>query len=440
MGTPNDLTDAELPRSWALAQFDLLLTNATSSERKLPQNQYREGGRFPIVDQGVADVGGFTDDDTLVHPGPYPCIVFGDHTRCLKYVQQAFVQGADGVKVLLPHSQMEPKYLLWVLRALELPSRGYGRHFAALRDRSIRVAPFAEQRRIVEAIETHFSWLDAAVATLERVRVNLRRYRAAVLQSAVEGRLEGNHGSAIEGDTWVPLRECIVSIDQGWSPLCDKHPCVTSDEWGVIKTTSVQPMVFSDSDHKRLPPHFAPRPGIEVRSGDLLVTRAGPRSRVGIACLVRHSRPRLMVCDKVYRLRIDESRTVAAFVELVLNSPALCRSLDSIKSGISDSGVNLTQERFLDLLVPLPPVDRQQSLAAEVDRQLSIVESVDRIVTALQARTSRLRRSVLRVAFEGRLVSQDPCDEPASVLLDRLRCERAAMSSSLKKKLTRSPR
>lgn len=288
-----------------------------------------------------------------------------------------------------------------------------------------RLAPLAEQKRIIEASDSLFTRLDDAVANLERVQRNLKRYRASVLKAAVEGRLvSSGHASSFAPSKWTPLSSVISGLEQGWSPKCDSEPSEDNEVWSIMKTTAVQPMRFDSTQNKRLPEGMEPRSRLEVKSGDMLITRAGPRSRAGVACLVRSTRPRLMICDKVYRFRARAEAMSSAFLEIALNSPTVVAAIDAMKTGISESGTNLTQEGFGRLLVPVPPVHVQHEVEREVERALSITLNLKDVVGSAELRIARLRQSILKWAFEGKLVDQDPSDEPASALLARIRAER----------------
>ncbi len=264
---------------------------------------------------------------------------------------------------------------------------------------SVPVPPLPEQRRIVAEIEKQFTRLEAGVAALRRVQANLKRYRAAVLKAACEGRLVPT------GAEW-PQKEiaaAIQTMDQGWSPKCESAPSNSNATWAVIKTTAIQNLRFLEDENKTLPAPLKPRAHLELMPGDLLVTRAGPHSRVGVACLVKSTRPRLMLCDKAYRLRCKPDVVYPAFLELVLNAPHILDEVNKLKTGISDSGVNLTQKRFGELLIPLPPLGEQPRIVAEVERRLSVVEELEAVVSANLQRATRLRQSILQKAFTGRL-------------------------------------
>ena len=274
-----------------------------------------------------------------------------------------------------------------------------------LADFPVVLLPLLDQEHIVAEIEKQFSRLDEAVANLKRVKANLKRYRAAVLKAAVEGRLVADEFGVASGNNWPlkPIDVAIASMDQGWSPRCDRESSDGLEAWGVIKTTAVQPLSFVQSENKRLPDELMPREHLELAVGDVLVTRAGPRSRVGVACLIRATRPRLILCDKVYRLRARADVAKSAFLELVLNAPHIVDALDVLKTGISDSGVNLTQKRFRELSIPIPPIEEQGRIVTEVERRLSMADESEAQVDANLLRAERLRQAILKRAFGARL-------------------------------------
>ena len=202
------------------------------------------------------------------------------------------------------------------------------------------------------------------------------------------------------------------------------HPSPEDEVWGVIKTTAIQHLAFDEAENKELPEHLKPRPHLSIETGDILVTRAGPRKRVGVACLVRSCRPRLMLCDKAYRLRVDERKLLPKYLEMLLNSPTVLSDVEQLKTGISDSGVNLTQKRFSSLKIPVPSIADQNRTLAEVENILSNIENAEAQIQDVLQRVFALRQSLLKKAFAGQLTVQDPNDEPASVLLDRIKAEK----------------
>ena len=187
------------------------------------------------------------------------------------------------------------------------------------------------------------------------------------------------------GWVWETLESVLLDqsrgrkLQQGWSPKCETSPAGVS-EWGVLKTTAIQAGRFDGSHNKRLPDGLSPRNSIEVHEGDLLITCAGPRNRCGIPALVRHAPQKLMLSGKMYRFRPNESID-SAFLELWLLSPEAQAMIDKMKTGISDSGLNLTHDRFLALPVPVPPMPVQLQIVRFVEEQLSRVEAAHALLS-----------------------------------------------------------
>lgn len=146
----------------------------------LKRNQYENSGSYPIVDQGRGKIAGFTCDETkLVRD--VPGIVFGDHTREIKYVDYFFVPGADGVKWIRTVDGISIRYLFHCLTSLSIPSRGYNRHWILVREMLIPVPPLEVQREIVRILD-QFTTLEAELeAELEARRTQYEHYRNHLL-------------------------------------------------------------------------------------------------------------------------------------------------------------------------------------------------------------------------------------------------------------------
>src|SRR5688500_12549016 len=106
--------EQQLPDGWTSEKIGNVIKKIPLTGRKLPQANYVESGRYPVVDQGQSFIGGYTDQDMVV-PCELPVIIFGDHTKAIKYVNFPFVAGADGVKVIKPSSIFNPKLFYYFL-------------------------------------------------------------------------------------------------------------------------------------------------------------------------------------------------------------------------------------------------------------------------------------------------------------------------------------
>ena len=252
--------------------------------------------------------------------------------------------------------------------------------------------PSKEQAAIVSKIEELFSELDKGIESLRTAQQQLRTYRQSVLNSI------------LTEQNLLPIDSLIDKLDQGWSPKCENEASKNNDEWAVIKTTAIQHGRFADSENKILPKNLKPREQHELKAGDILITRAGPRIRVGVCCMVRHTRPKLINCDKVYRIKVNKKLISPEYFELVLNTPKYQTEIENQKTGISDSGLNLTQKGFLKIEIPVPSPKKQQQIVEEIERLLTVADKMEESISQSLRQAEALRQSILKMAFEGRLV------------------------------------
>lgn len=233
----------------------------------------------------------------------------------------------------------------------------------------------------------------------------------------------------------IPLDEVLAPLDDGrtlhhgWSPQCAAESSASDDVWGVLKTTAVQDGQFLPQHNKLLPSPLRPRQNLEVKEGDILLTCAGPRSRCGIACLVRKTRPRLIFSGKMYRFRGEERLLDPRFLEAFLQRPMTKAAIDAMKTGISDSGLNLTHDRFRQLLVRLAPRRQQEAIADRIDELFTALAAGVAALERVRKKLKRYRSAVLHAAVTGRLTAawrktHGPPAETGEQLLARILVER----------------
>lgn len=136
-----------------MASFDEVLKDCTKLGTKIPTSEYLENGKYPIIDQGQSDIAGYHDSDSGLFEN-VPAIVFGDHTRVVKYVDKPCFLGADGVKLLCPlDKDINCKYLFYQLSYADIPNTGYNRHFKWVKALDFKIPPSDEQNHVVEVLD-----------------------------------------------------------------------------------------------------------------------------------------------------------------------------------------------------------------------------------------------------------------------------------------------
>ncbi len=175
----------------------------------------------------------------------------------------------------------------------------------------------------------------------------------------------------------ITLDEAISTIDAGWSPACLPSARDSESKWGVLKTTSVQMLRFLPREHKELPASLDPRPQYQIGVGDILITRAGPKNRVGICCVVDIAPPRLMISDKLIRFHIVDDLIDPHFVALCLSAGEPGRIVERMKSGMAESQMNISQDKLRSITIPLPPLEEQQRVLKKVDALMRIIDVLE---------------------------------------------------------------
>jgi type I restriction enzyme, S subunit len=179
------------PESWLELNLSDVVRKISTNKKKVKQKEYIDIGPLPVIDQGSQYIGGYTNDLSKKIDCELPVIIFGDHTKVIKYINFEFAPGADGVKVIRPINCYDSKLFLFFLKVLvnKIPDKGYARHFQHLEKTKIPLPPLPEQHQIVSKIEELFSELDNGVESLKKTRQQLKTYRQAVLKYAFEGKL-----------------------------------------------------------------------------------------------------------------------------------------------------------------------------------------------------------------------------------------------------------
>lgn len=174
------------------------------------------------------------------------------------------------------------------------------------------------------------------------------------------------------GWSWARLGSLVLESGAGWSPNCEPRPR-EGDEWGVLKVSAVSWAEYRPEENKALPAHLDPRPEHEVQTGDFLVSRANTADLVARSVVVESTPRRLMLSDKIVRLKLAQSCN-RRFVNLANSCPDARRYYGAIAGGTSSSMKNVSREQILNLPVPVPPVSEQHRIVAKVDELMALCD------------------------------------------------------------------
>ncbi|MEM9218033.1 MAG: restriction endonuclease subunit S [Cyanobacteria bacterium P01_F01_bin.150] len=192
-----------------------------------------------------------------------------------------------------------------------------------------------------------------------------------------------------KGWNWSRLGDVTLSTDSGWSPQCFKRER-NADEWGVLKVSSVSWGQFKPNENKALPSTKEPRYECEVRSGDVLISRANTEELVARSVVVSQTPPKLMMSDKIVRFLL--SNQVDKFFINLANGSLYSRSYYAQNaSGTSSSMKNVSRAVMINLPIPLPPLPEQQRIVAKVDQLMALCDGLEgAIATATEKQQALL--------------------------------------------------
>lgn len=268
-----------------------------------------------------------------------------------------------------------------------------------------------EQRAIAFFLDDKTAQLDQLITQKQQMLELLREERAALINYAVTKGLDPQAPLRDSGVEWlgeVPahwevkrLKHLLVGLEQGWSPSCESREAEPG-EWGVLKVGCVNGLHFNASENKALPSELAPMPEYEISKGDFLISRANTKELVGSASIVGEVRPKLLLCDKLFRL-FFKSVANKEFLFLIISSGYGRFQIQSECSGASSSMQNISQEFLKNMMILLPNQWEQQAIVEYVEEQTSRILDVTDTINQEIALLQEYRAALIAEAVTGQL-------------------------------------
>lgn len=301
----------------------------------------------------------------------------------------------------------------------------------ALADLEIPLPPLPEQRRIVAKLEALFTQLDAAVDNLKKAHTQLQRYRQSVLKSAFEGELtkEWREGHS---DSWksIKLNE-FTTLESGSRPkggvrgILEGIPSLGGEHLNDEGSFNFEKIKFVPEKY------FKSLNKGQINPNDIIIVKDG--ATTGKTSFVDDNFPhkQAAVNEHLFIVRVDSEVALHKFVFYYLFSSKGQKEILSDFRGATVGGIS--RNFSLKVYVPIPSLTEQEQIVTELEQYLSIADAAEATIDAELKHAERLRQSILKHAFSGKLVPQDPNDEPASALLEKIRDEKEQPQPKRKK-------
>ena len=364
-------------QNWQSTNFpEALEKTKIGRENQIPSSEIISLGLFPVIDQSQAFIAGYSDDSERVIRDDLPLIIFGDHTRCVKYVDFPFILGADGTKVLKPKENLfDPKFFYYALLSLDIPNRGYNRHFTLLKEKEVPRPEKDEQRKIAGVLGV----VQRAIEQQERLLQLTAELKKTLLHQLFTRGLRGEPQKQTEigplPESWdvVDLGSLATKISKGSSPGWQGFEYVPE---GVLfvrsQNVGVGRMEFSDRV-------FVPREFNEhekrsvLKNEDILINLVG--ASIGRVALGTPEIAGANCNQAVGFVRLERERDLKAFIVYYLLSPIGQQQMFFQKKDIARANLSLLDLRSFKVPVPSPEETAEITKIFDgVERKIEICE------------------------------------------------------------------
>ncbi len=376
---------------WPTATIaDCLDPVSFSSTVKIQTRDYQQTGRFPIIDQGQEPIAGWTNDEDAVISYPLPLIVFGDHSRAFKFIDFPFARGADGTQLLKPKANIDPLFFFYACRAVDLPSRGYNRHFSILKEKEIPLLDRNEQIAIAAVLRR----IERVLQQQSSLVAGVQDLKHAVMRELFTQGLRGEPQKETEigpvPESWEVVNFSAVRewLQYGTSTRCSSE----GGEYPVLRIPNVESGHVNALDLKYCNLAKEEAEKYLLAHGDLLFIRTnGVLDRLG-SCAVYSGLPeRALFASYLIRARLKPSID-PRFVAFFFGSERGTALVAGRATPAADGKYNLNTGTIDSLPLPVPPtLDEQHDIVA-------ILDAIDRKIAL-----HRQKRAVLEELFKSLL-------------------------------------
>lgn len=325
------------------------------------------------------------------------------------------------MKALIPEEGMVSEYLAYLIQGLndrlldEWVKQGAtveSIEHQSMANTPIPVPPLEQQLAIASYLDVETARIDGLIDAKGELLALLRGLDLTAFFGALAARAVGKPGRTDDRVRWLAnlpfswerckVKHLVLSFDQGVSPQCESR-VPDEGEWGVLKVGCVNSGQFDPLESKALPLEISPVPEVTVEEGDLLVSRANTKDLVGRSAVAARSFPRLMLSDKLYRLKLDRTRCLPDFVRRLMWIPSVRQMIEERATGASPSMLNIDRRTILELPIPLPPVDEQEQILQEAEKANSAAQYLIRHVENEIDLLREMRSATVTDAVLGRI-------------------------------------
>ena len=350
-----------------MARFSDVFEDVTKEGRKIPKEKYLTKGQYPIIDQGQEYIAGYSDEESGLYQD-VPAIIFGDHTRIIKYIDTPFFLGADGVKLLkskIPNANY--KYLYYALCSAKIPDTGYNRHYKWLKEAEIPIPSDTIQQNVV------------AVLDKTSELISMRKQQLAKLDELVKARFV----EMFENDTYPLFRlgDVCSKITDG----THKTPIYFDNGVRFISAKNIVDgeLDFSDIKHISEQEYAEIQKRCQTEAGDILLSKSGS---LGSTAILKTTE-KVGLFESLAVIKYDRNKLLPEFLCEQLRTDRIQRQFKAGTKGVAVKHLHLGV--IADTNIIIPPINEQQTFAAFVEQtdksKVEIRRGLDKLETLKKA-------------------------------------------------------
>lgn len=336
---------------WEVRSFEKCVIKITPP-KKVKSTEYHVNGLYPIISQDNNIISGYWDNINDIVNINKPVVIFGDHTRVVKYVDYNFVVGADGVIILQPIQEIISKYFYYYLKSSYIPNLGYSRHYKLLKNFEIPIPPLQTQQQIVEE-------LDCLTSIIEKQKKQLEE-----LDNLAQAIFYDMFGDPIENEKgWKIVKFKNIGNIQGGYAF--KSALFVNNGIPILKIGNINSGFFKGDNIS----YYKYDPSLtkyEIYPNDLVISMTGTvgKDDYGNICIIPSDYELYYLNQRNAKLIVNDSYN-SVFISYVLKDKKVKRELTKNSKGVRQA--NISNNDILNLNLISPPLPLQQQFASKIE-------------------------------------------------------------------------
>lgn len=414
-----------LPKGWTIAKFEDLLGYIQPTNYIVKSTDYKDTYPTPVLTAGKSFIKGYTNETDGIFT-KLPTIIFDDFTTATQFVNFPFKVKSSAMKILQPTCDLvNIKLAYYYMQTIHLKGETHKRFWISEYSQiPVPLAPLKEQKRILAKLEQLLTDLDKGIEYLETTKQQLKVYRQAVLKWAFEGKLTNTEMTIkrISDVAFVnpklPFEKIDDDLEVQFLPMK-----LVEEVINKINLTEIK-------KYKEVKKGFTP-----MTNGDVIFAKITPCMENGKIAVVHSLKNEIAFGSTEFHVFRTKENYLNTFLFHFLVQEKVRQNAELNMTGAV--GQRRVPKKFLeDLEIPICSFSNQQKIVSEIESRLSVCDKIEETIESSLQQAEALRLSIIKKAFEGKLVPQDPNDEPAEKLLERIRVAIGSGSSWKKKSVT----